>query len=139
MVVTDGGHVWQWSAAIPELSELSPALGATQLLPAMSPAAALLKPKLIGAPGEAVGKLSPAGTACGSLEDSCTFESDEVKRDFKSSRVRRIFPEVSLEHDTSPHISNVRSFCSVRKTCTSHRQLQHYIDGARRSGSGATR
>ena len=49
MVVTDGGHVWQWSAAIPSLSELPGGATSTQLLPAHSTALALLKPKLIGA------------------------------------------------------------------------------------------
>lgn len=49
MVVTDGGLVWQWSAAIPSLSELPGGAASTQLLPKHSPASALLKPKLIGA------------------------------------------------------------------------------------------
>lgn len=54
MVVTDNGHVWQWSVAIPALSELPLQFTAgSPQLPAPTTAAQLLKPKLVGVYGTA--------------------------------------------------------------------------------------
>ncbi len=45
MMVTDSGHVWQWSVAVPALAALPPPMAAG----AGAAAAALLKPRLLGA------------------------------------------------------------------------------------------
>ena len=44
MMVTDSGHVWQWSVAVPPLAALPPPMAAG----AGAAAAALLKPRLLG-------------------------------------------------------------------------------------------